>query len=195
MSVNPFEVALLAARQMERIGIPYVIVGSAASSLQGEPRATLDVDFTIRLRANEVGLLCTALEKEFHVDREAFREAVRTRLPCNAIHRIHHVKLDFYVCPDLGIHAEERKRARRLRLTKEPDSDANVASPEDTVLQKLAWYRASSGVLTRQLEDVVGVLKQQGAALDLAYLKATADRLGLSDLLDASLKAAGLSAQ
>jgi hypothetical protein len=32
------EVAVLAARHLERLGIPYVIVGSVASAFHGEPR-------------------------------------------------------------------------------------------------------------------------------------------------------------
>ena len=42
MSANPFEIALLATRRMDALGIAYVIVGSAASTLHGEPRATLE---------------------------------------------------------------------------------------------------------------------------------------------------------
>jgi hypothetical protein len=43
------EVAVLAARHLERLGIPYAIVGSVASAIHGEPRATLDVDVHLRL--------------------------------------------------------------------------------------------------------------------------------------------------
>ena len=57
MSANPLEVALLATRAMERLGIDYVIVGSAASTVHGEPRASLDVDLTVRMQASDVNRL------------------------------------------------------------------------------------------------------------------------------------------
>jgi len=85
------EVAALAARHLERLGIPYVVVGSVASALHGEPRATLDVDLTLRMRSSDVNPLCEALAEEVFVDPAAMRESVRTGIACNAIHRASHV--------------------------------------------------------------------------------------------------------
>ncbi len=189
---GPLEVAVLAARALEGLGIPYVVVGSVASTLHGEPRGTLDVDLAVRLRSFEVDALCAALESEFYVDRPGMKEAVRTGLPCNLIHRATHVKVDLHVRPDEGIHAEERRRAQRIRLTGAPDSTVNVASPEDTVLQKLLWFRKGGEVSDRQWRDVLGVLKARGAAIDLPYLREWAPRVGVLDLLDRALREAGL---
>jgi len=191
VSANPLEVVLLATRSMERLGIAYVIVGSTASTLHGEPRATLDVDLTVRMRASDVGPLCDALEKEFHVDRRAFMEGVRTGFPCNAIHRAHHVKLDIYIRRNEGIFAEELRRARRMRLTPDPGSEATVQSAEDTVLQKLVWYRKGGEVSDRQWRDVLGVVKAQGARLERKYLAEWGRELGVLDLLRRTLAEAG----
>lgn len=185
------EVAALAAQHFERLGIPYVVVGSVASTVHGEPRGTLDVDFTVRMRSRDVAGLCSALAPEFHVDREAVAESVRTGLPCNAIHRATHVKLDLYVRPDEGIHAEELRRAWRVRLTGEEGSEANVASPEDTVLQKLAWFRKGGEVSDRQWRDVAGVLKTRGPSLEREYLREWGAVLGVLDLLRRALVEVG----
>jgi len=52
--------------------------------------------------------------------------------------------------------------------------------------------REGGGVSDRQWNDVLGVLKVQGAALDLAYLNEWARELGLTDLLRRALDDAGL---
>jgi hypothetical protein len=39
------EVALAVARALESIGVDYALGGSVATSLQGEPRSTNDIDF------------------------------------------------------------------------------------------------------------------------------------------------------
>jgi hypothetical protein len=194
LSSIPLEVALLATRALERLEIPYVIGGSVASALHGEPRGTLDVDLALRLRESQVDALHAALVPEFHVDRSALIDCVRTGLPCNAIHRKHHVKLDLYVRPDAGIHAEERRRAVRMRLTGAPGSEANVASAEDTVLQKLLWYRKGGEVSDRQWRDVLGILKARGSRLERGHLREWGVALGVQDLLARALQEAGEAA-
>lgn len=88
-----------------------MVVGSVASALHGEPRATLDVDLTLRMRSSDVQPLCEALAEEFFVDPAALRESVRTGIACNAIHRASRVKLDLFVRRNEGIYAEELRRA------------------------------------------------------------------------------------
>jgi hypothetical protein len=186
------EVAVLAARHFERLGIPYVVVGSVASAVHGEPRATLDVDITLRMGPGDVAALSSALAAEFHVDPAALKDSVRSGLPSNAIHRTTHVKLDLYVRRNEGIHAEELRRAQRVRLTGAEGSEANVASAEDTVLQKLLWYRKGGEVSDRQWRDVLGVLKTRGPDLERAYLDEWAPRLGVLDLYVRARREAGL---
>jgi hypothetical protein len=186
------EVAVVAARLLENLGIRYVVVGSVASALHGEPRATLDVDLTLRLRSSDVQPLCSALAEEFFIDPAALRDSVRTGIACNAIHRATHVKLDLYVRANEGIHAAELRRAQRVRLTGEPGSEVDVASPEDIVLQKLLWFRKGGETSDRQWRDVLGVLKARGPGLDHAYLDQWAPELGVSDLLSRSMREAGL---
>jgi hypothetical protein len=58
------------------------------------------------------------------------------------------------------------------------------ASPEDTLLHKLVWFRLGGGVSERQWRDASGVLRIQGDSLDSAYLDTWAGRLGVRDLLE-----------
>lgn len=59
MTASPVTVAIEFASLLEQLGIEYALGGSVASSLLGEPRTALDVDFAVRL--NPTGLDCEKL--------------------------------------------------------------------------------------------------------------------------------------
>jgi hypothetical protein len=73
----------------------------------------------------------------------------------------------------------------------EPPAEALVATPEDTLLAKLEWYRSGGEVSERQWRDVLGIMMVQGNKLDLAYLRQWAKELKVSDLLERALLDAG----
>ncbi|MFK7766257.1 MAG: hypothetical protein AB8B55_03360, partial [Mariniblastus sp.] len=58
-----------------------------------------------------------------------------------------------------------------------------IASPEDTILSKLEWYRLGNEVSERQWDDVVRVMKILGNKVDQDYLEHYAIELAVSNLL------------
>jgi hypothetical protein len=58
-------------------------------------------------------------------------------------------------------------RAQKQTFTFETDVSAKFASPKDTVLSKLEWYRLGGEVSDRQRRDILGVLKTVQANLTL----------------------------
>lgn len=62
---SALEVALLVAAAIESIGCEYFIGGSVASSLQGEPRATNDIDFVVAILPHQVRALAERLGPDF----------------------------------------------------------------------------------------------------------------------------------
>ena len=68
---------------------------------------------------------------------------------------------------------------------------AKFASPEDTILSKLEWYRLGGEVSDSQWRDILGVLKTRAGELDLDYMQKWAIELKVTDLLDRALKEAG----
>lgn len=187
MKFDPIAVALEVSAILERHRIPYVIGGSVASTLFGEPRATMDVDFAVQLETELVHPLASALEADFHVQREAMLEATERHSMCNIIHRRSMLKVDMHIRPPEGIYAEEIRRARRLKLRADPEGFADVATPEDTLLQKLRWYQLGGRVSDRQWRDVLGILKVMGDELDGEYLRHWSAELCLSGLLARAL--------
>jgi hypothetical protein len=75
--LNAYDIALRVARTLEQLGIAYFLGGSLASSLQGEPRATNDIDLVVDLDTAKVEAFASALGGDFDVDQEALIDAFR----------------------------------------------------------------------------------------------------------------------
>ena len=57
--------------------IPYIITGSVVSSLQGEPRATHDIDIVIALQKSVVKQLVNAFPPpDYYLDEQSITEAI-----------------------------------------------------------------------------------------------------------------------
>ena len=98
--LNQIEVLLRVAGLLEEMRIPYIVVGSVASSLQGFSRATADVDMVADLRPEHVAPFFAALKDEYYVDDQAMRRAVSLRRMFNLIHLDTLIKVDIYVPKD-----------------------------------------------------------------------------------------------
>ncbi len=189
--------------ELERLGVAYFIGGSLASSTYGVARATLDADLVAELGATQVGALVAALQATYYLDEPAIREAVRRRASFNLIHLATMIKVDVFITKGrpFDIEALQRRRQESLDDTVEAAPGAAdaprryaIASPEDVILAKLEWYRLGGETSERQWGDILGVLKVQGDALDVAYLRQWADTLTVADLLQRALVEAGFPA-
>jgi hypothetical protein len=191
MPLDAIEVTLRVTRALEELGVPYFIGGSLASTLYGMVRTTQDADIIADLASEHTPLLVEALQSDFYLDDEMIADAIAQRSSFNIIHRQSMFKVDVFVPRLRHFIKMQFSRAKREMLTSDPGMTANVASPEDTLLAKLEWYRLGGEVSERQWRDVLGVLKVQAGALDLAYLLQMAAELRIEDLLAQALKAAG----
>ncbi len=179
---SALEVALRLARIFDELGIAYLLGGSLASSLHGEPRSTQDVDFVAALSAGHVSSFIDRLGADFYVARERVEGAVASCGSFNVIHLATMFKADVFVLRDDRPSRSEMARRERYQL-----GDGRtlwVASAEDIVLQKLIWYRLGNQVSDRQWRDVLAVLKVRGRSLDFSYLETMAADLELGALLE-----------
>jgi len=190
--MTQIDVLLRVASVLDEMQVPYVVVGSVASSIHGFSRATADVDVVADLRPENVTPLYDALKDEYYVDDQAMRRALSLRRMFNLIHLDTMFKVDIYVPKDDEFSRQQFNRARREALLPGEAGGAYIAAPEDTVLAKLQWHRRGGEVSERQLTDVLGVLKVQRERLDLEYMREWAGRLEVSDLLERLLEEAGL---
>jgi hypothetical protein len=102
-------IAIDVAKRLDDAEVPYVIGGSLASSVHGEPRATMDVDVVADLPLEAIARLVAGLRPEYYVDEEAARGAVQSRGAFNAVHMHSGVKVDFFIA---GSDPFERERLR-----------------------------------------------------------------------------------
>ncbi len=173
---------------LERLDVVHQLGGSVASSAYGRARATMDVHLVARLDESHVRAMAEALQEAYYLDEDAMREAILRRSSFNLIHQATVLKVDVFVPKDRPYDAEALRRRRRDRLDEMPGSrEFCMATPEDVVLSKLEWFELGGRVSERQWDDVLGVLRVQGDAIDEVYLRRWAAELQVADLLERAL--------
>jgi hypothetical protein len=75
------------AEVFERLGVPYTVGGSLASSFSGEPRASIDADILVRLTTATIDPLIAALGDEFYADADTLRRAIDSHASANLSHQ------------------------------------------------------------------------------------------------------------
>ena len=157
-----------------------MITGSVASSLQGEPRATHDIDVVVAIDAPTVTGVA-ALKAAFPEaeDEAAVRDAITARGMFNLIDVREGDKVDFWLLTDDPF---DRTRFERRYVERFEDARLPVSRPEDTILMKLRWGQMLGGS-DKQFVDALRVYEIQHGRLDEAHLDRWAARLGVADAL------------
>ena len=182
MMQDMLDVALLVADAIEAMGGEYFVGGSVASSLQGEPRATNDIDFVVAMLGLRVDAFAEKLGSDFEVDSVMLRDALSRGGSANIFYLPMVTKIDIFGRGNAPYDEVEFARRRRVKV-RASGTELWIKSPEDTILRKLLWYREGGQVSEKQWRDVIQVLRIRGAALDTVFLDAWATRLGMEALL------------
>lgn len=162
---------------LDSIGIPYMVVGSFASTAHGEPRSTQDLDLVIDPTPEQLERLIAGFDSErFYLDRDVARDALRRRGMFNVIEMSTAWKLDLVIRKARAFSLEEMQRRQVMPML---GLDVATATPEDTIIAKLEW--AKQGASDRQLDDVAGILRVRGPELDIAYVERWITELDLAD--------------
>lgn len=144
--------------RLEQSSIDYMVVGSVASILYGEPRLTRDMDLVIEMKVSASASIFKAFnEEEYYLPpEEIITSEIMERGQFNLIHHSSGLKIDLIIRKDSPHSIEEFKRRKRLPFS--TNFIAWVASPEDVIIKKLSYYR--EGGSEKHLRDIRGILAQ-----------------------------------
>ena len=110
--VDAIAVALRVGAAIEAAGGAYFVGGSLASSLQGEPRATNDVDVVLTLPLGRIQALVAALGADFEVDVDMLRDALLHGRGCNVFYLPMVMKVDLFAVGPTPFDEAEFSRRR-----------------------------------------------------------------------------------
>ena len=78
--------------------IDYMITGSIVSSIQGEPRATHDVDIVINIQPYSINVLINTFSPpQFYLSEESIHDAIKYKSMFNLIDTTEGDKIDFWL--------------------------------------------------------------------------------------------------
>ena len=176
---------------LEELGVRYRVGGSVASSALGVPRSTLDVDVACEIGLAHVARFVARLSGRYYVDADMIADAIRRRASFNVIHLATMLKVDVFVRKGRAFDAQSFERVTRKPLdVAEGARSFDLTTAEDIILHKLEWYRLGNEISERQWLDLVGVMRVQSDALDVAYLRRWATEIGVFDLLERAFESA-----
>ena len=162
---------------LERLNVTYMLVGSLASGVYGEPRLTQDIDIVISPTARQLDEMCDEFPRVgFYVSREAAHEALRRRDQFNVLDPSSGNKIDFMLARSDKWGIEQLARRERTRLL--PDREGFAARPEDVILSKMQYFQ--EGRSEKHLRDIAGMLKTSNDRIDRGYVERWAEELGLA---------------
>lgn len=185
---EPVAVTLLVIDAINQQNIPYVIVGSLASTQHGLARSTLDSDLLVKIELSQVPALISQLQDTFYADEMMAINAINNKSSFNVIHLETMFKVDLFVAHEDLFDQAQLDRRRPRAVAKGLDQEIYILSAEDTILSKLKWYRLGGEQSEQQWRDVIGVYKVQREQLDFQYLHKMAVQLQVGDLLERILE-------
>jgi hypothetical protein len=157
-----------------------MISGSFASSIQGEPRLTHDIDFVIQVHRKDIPAILREFKKpDYYVSETAIYEAFENKSSFNVIDVVEGDKIDFWLLMDDAYDKMRFSRRKEMVIWGEK---IFVSAPEDTILKKLHWSKLCGGSQKQEF-DARKVFEHNQDVLDREYLHTWSAYLGVEDQL------------
>jgi hypothetical protein len=164
---------------LNALGVPWMAVGSIASSAYGERRSTLDVDVVAVVgKQNAARFLSVFPETDFYCPPAEVIEIELVRPERGHFNLIHHhsiYKADIYIATGSEFERWAFKNRRPLVAGETP---VWLAPPEYVIVHKLEFFR--EGGSEKHLRDIRGMLAV--TEIDRAFLQKEIDARQLQDV-------------
>jgi hypothetical protein len=172
------ELSLMFLRPLNQLGLRYIVSGSIAAILYGEPRFTNDLDVVVFLRHDDIRRLAEAFPSpDFYVPPAEVIATEITR-PEKGLFNVIHVptgfKADIYTTGRDEFNAWAFRHARKMDFKGE---EISVAPLECVIVRKLEYFREGSS--DKHLRDIRGMLNVSGEQIDRVALDEWIDRRGV----------------
>ena len=174
------ELFLIFTERLETSGIPYMVSGSVASIIYGEPRLTNDIDIILHLRSGDVNVVSEAFPLvDFYCPPKEVMVIEARRKQRGHFNLIHHDtghKADIYLFGEDPLHTWGF--AERARIEVSEKQSLWIAPPEYVILRKLQYFK--EGGSEKHIGDIRGMLEVSGDIIDMSILDHWIPKLGLS---------------
>jgi len=172
---------------LERLQIPYMVVGGFAAIFYGEPRLTLDVDIVVDMKWHHIEPFVAAFPiPDYYVSEEGIRDSLQRRYPFNVIQPTTGAKVDLVPLPRDPFTRAAFQRRQRMEYDAASHS-ATFITPADIVVAKLVAHRETES--DKHLRDARGVLITQWGELNLEAVRRSARASGVLDQLEELVEA------
>lgn len=177
--------------------VPSYLAGSIASSLHGMQQLAQDIDLVVDSGEQTLPALFALLRQHYLVDEDEARQAVRMRTSFPLIHLDSLMKVDV-VFPKRDAFAASMGQLIGGYTLDERSPPIRLASAAEMLLFKVQRYQRDERARTdgmhndAEWNDILGMLKVQGPALDLPLLAEWVGKLDMMETWHRALVDAGL---
>ena len=164
--------------RLDAAGLRYVVTGSVAGMIYGEPRLTHDIDLVVDIPLDRIPIIEQHFpHTEFYVPPPEVIVVEAQRAQRGHFNLIHHAtgfKADIYPKGRDPLHEWALADARKIELD---GFSVAVAPPEYVIVRKLEYFR--EGGSEKHLRDIEAMLAHLGERLDKVTLLRHITALGL----------------
>lgn len=179
MEANFIVLAVIEA--LNKVQIPYMIVGSLSSNAYGIERSTKDADFVVQLGTRSLSELMKWLPGDFNLESQIGFETVAA----TTRYRIGYAPLAFTVeLFEVSDEAHDQLRFANRVATTYLGLPSFLPRAEDVIITKLRWS-GSGKARIKDIDDINNIFAVQTVKrLDLSYIRFWADQHGTRELLE-----------
>lgn len=163
---------------LNRTNVPYIVTGSVASTLYGEPRLTQDIDLVLRPTPEFAARLTAAFPAtEYYVPPPEVLAEEAGRSTGGHFNLLHHetgLRADCYPAGAKPLNEWGLANRRRYLVA---DHEIWLAPIEYVILAKLEFFKTGGG--DKHLADIAQMLRVSGESIDREQLGTWIERLGI----------------